>query len=262
VGFGTSDILVQNIFVLSPNHLQVNVYVSRNAALSNPDVSVMAGFQLATAIAGFQITAPVAGQPMPYPALFNALPGLTGAYPGAVVSLYGVNLAAASGTPSITIAGQPVNVLYASAGQFNLLLPSTLTPGPATLLLNNGAVAAFPFTVNIDTLPAGIAAIQDSTSGAYIYAANAAVQGETLIVTLIDFAPAGTDIALNRVSVGVGGVSHPVTKIVSVESYYQIYFNLNPNDPIGQSEQVVVYLDGRSSYPATIPLVASASATQ
>ncbi len=257
MGFGTSDILVKNIFS-SRNHLQVNVYVSPNAALSNPDVSVMTGFQLATAAAGFQITAPVAAQPVPYPVLFNALPGLTGAYPGAVVSLYGSNLAAASGVPSVTIDGQPVNVLYASAGQFNLLLPATLTQGPATLLLNNGAVAnAFPITVNIDSLPAGIAAIQDSTNGAYIYAANSAVQGETLIVTLIDFAPAGTNIALNRVSVSVGGVSHPVTKIVSVEPYYQIYFALNPSDPVGQSEQVVVYLDGRSSYPATIPLVAT-----
>jgi len=256
VGFGTSDILVQNIFVLSPSHLQVNVYVSPHAALSHPDVSVMAGFQLATAAAGFRIAAPVAGQPVPYPALFNALPGLTGAYPGAVVSLYGANLAAASGTPSITIAGQPVTVLYASPTQFNLLLPTSLTPGPATLLLDNGAVAAFPFTVNVDTLPAGIAAIQDGTTGAYIYAASPAKQNETLVVTLSNFAPAGTNIALSRVSVSVGGVSHPATKIVPVDSIYQIYFALNPDDPVGQSEQVVVYLDGRSSYPATIPVVA------
>ena len=256
VGFGTSDILVQNIFVLSPNHLRVNVYVTPNAALTSPDLSVMSGFQLAIATAGFHITAPVAGQPVPYPAFFNALPGLTGAYPGAVVSLYGSNLAAVSGVPSLTIAGQPVNVLYASAGQLNLLLPATLTPGPATLLLNNGALAAFPVTVNIDTLPAGIVAIQDSTNGAYIYGANPAIQGETLIVTLGNFAPAGTNIALTRVSVSVGGVSHPVTKIVSVDSYYQIYFNLNSSDPVGASEQFIVYLDGRSSYPASIPVVA------
>ena len=30
---------------------------------------------------------------------------------------------------------------------------------------------------------------------------------------------------------------------------------LNPNDPVGQSEQLVVYLNGRSSYPAVIPVV-------
>ena len=56
VGFGTSDVLVQRVFVLSPNHLQVDVSVSPNAALSNADVSVLAGFQLATAPSGFQIT--------------------------------------------------------------------------------------------------------------------------------------------------------------------------------------------------------------
>ena len=75
-------------------------------------------------------------------------------------------------------------------------------------------------------------------------------------MTLSNFAPAETNIALNRVSVGVGGVSHPVTKIVSVESYYQIYFAMNASDPVAASDQVVVYLDGRSSYPATIPVVA------
>jgi hypothetical protein len=37
---------------------------------------------------------------------------------------------------------------------------------------------------------------------------------------------------------------------------------LDPRDPVGQSVQLVVYLDGRSSYPATIPIVAAPSAGQ
>jgi hypothetical protein len=254
VGFGTSDVLVQQVFVLSPTHLRVDVLVSSNAALSNPDVSVVAGFQIATAPAGFQITPQVAGLPVPFPPLVNALLGLTGAYPGAIVSLYGSNLAAGSAIPVITVESQPVTVLYASPSQLNLQLPSTLTPGPALLTLNNGTLAAFPIGVSIANLPAEIAAVQNS-SGAYIDATSAAHPGDTLIVTLSNFAPAGTNINASRVQVSVGGVLHSVlSPIVSVGAYYQVYFELNSNDPVGQSEQLIVYLDGASSYPATIPV--------
>jgi uncharacterized protein (TIGR03437 family) len=254
VGFGTSDVLVQQVFVLSPTHVRVDVLVSPNAVLSNPDVSVIAGFQYAAAAAGFQITPQVAGLPVPLPLLVNALPGLTGAYPGAIVSLYGSNLAAGSAIPVITVENQPVTVLYASPSQLNLQLPTTLTPGPAILTLNNGALAAFPIAVNIANLPAAIDAVQN-TNGAYIDASSPAQQGETLIVTLSNFASPGTAIAASRVQVSVGGVSHPaISPIVAVGAYYQVYFSLNSNDPVGQSEQLVVYLDGASSYPATIPV--------
>jgi hypothetical protein len=253
VGFGTSDVLVQQVFILSPTHLRVDVLVSPKAALSNPDVSVVAGFELATAPAGFQITPQVAGLPVPLPPLVNALPGLTGAYPGAVVSLYGSNLATGSANPVVTVENQPATVLYASPSQLNLQLPSTLTPGPAILTLNNGVLAAFPIGVSIANPPAGINAIQN-TSGAYIDATNAAHQGDTLIATLSNFAPPGTNIDPSRVQVTVGGVSHSALQIVTAGAYYQLYFTLNSNDPVGQSEQLIVYLDGNSSYPATIPV--------
>jgi hypothetical protein len=254
VGFGTSDVLVQQVFVLSPTHVRVDVLVSPNAALSNPDVSVVAGFQVATAPAGFQITPQVAGLPVPLPPLFNALPGLNGAYPGAIVSLYGSNLAAGSAIPAITVENQPVTVLYASPSQLNLQLPSTLTPGPALLTLNNGVQAAFPIGVDIANLPAAINAVQNS-SGAYIYAANPAHLNDTLIVTLSNFAPPGTSIDPGRVQVSVGAVSHTVFQIVQTGTVCQVYFSLGPNDSVGQSEQLVVYLDGASSYPATIPVL-------
>jgi len=253
VGFGTSDVLVQSVFVLSPNHLQVNVLVSPNAALSNPDVSVIAGFQFATATAGFQITPQVPGLPTPVPALQNASPGLTGAYPGAIVSLYGSNLAVSPAVPVVTIGGQPVTVLYSSPSQINLQLPSGLTPGPAILTLNNGTLAAFPITVNIDTQPSGINAVQSST-GAYIDAGNPAQQGEALIVTLGNFAPAGTNVNPGSVQVSVGGISHVVTQVASAGALYQVSFLLNATDPVGPSEQLIVYFNGRSSYPASIPV--------
>ncbi len=265
IGFGTTDIAVQRVFVLSPNHVQVDVAVASSAALAAADVSAVSGFQIATAPAAFQITAQVPGLPDPYPVLVNALAGLTGAYSGAIASLYGTDLAVANTipglpptvTPTLTIGGEPVTILYSSPGQINLRIPADLAPGPAILTLNNGVTSAWPITVNIDTPPAAIAAIQD-TSGNYIYGANPAQTGETLIVTLTGFAAAGSTINPARVQVGVGGVLHGVTKVtqilVGTVNYSQVTFQLNTNDPVGQAELLIVYLDGRSSYPANIPV--------
>jgi uncharacterized protein (TIGR03437 family) len=254
VGFGTSDIVVQRVFVLSPTHLQVDVAVSPNAALSNPDVSVMSGFQLATAPAGFQITAPVTGLPAVVPILTNAISGLTGAYPGALVSIYGTNLAAPKGPTVVTIGGQSAPVLYASASQVNLQIPTGLTPGPAVLNLNNSVTNAYPVVVSIDTLPATIGAVQNNAGG-YISQTSPAHQGDYLIVSLNNFAPSGASIVNGQVQVGVGGVMHSVNQVsFPVTGLYQVGFWLNANEQVGASQPLIVYLNGRSSYPATLPV--------
>jgi uncharacterized protein (TIGR03437 family) len=254
VGFGTTDIMVQRVFVLSPNHVIVDVSVSANAALSNPDVSVVNGFQFATSPAGFQITPSVSGLPTVIPIMTNATPGLNGAYSGALASIYGSNLVAPNATTTVTIGGQTANVIFASSTQINLQIPAGLPSGPAVLTLSNGVTNAYPVEVNIDPAPAGINAIQNVTGG-YIGSTLSAHPGDQLIVTLSNFAPTGSTIAPSRVQVGVAGILHTVTSVTSpVPGIYQVTFQLNSSDPVGPSEQLVVYLDGRSSLPATIPV--------
>ena len=254
VGFGSSDILVRRVFVQSSSHVIVDVSVSAGAALSNPDVSIVNGFQIATAPAGFQIVPAVAGLPTVVPTLTNAVAGLNGAYAGALVSIYGSNLAVSGGaTPSVTIGGQAANVIYASPTQINLQIPGGLPSGPTVLALNNGALSAYPVEVNIDVAPAGINAIQN-ISGGYIDSTHAAHPGDQLIVTLSNFAPGGA-IAANRVQVGVGGTMHSVSSVtLPVAGICQVAFQLNPNEAEGPAQQLVVYLDGRSSLPASIPV--------
>ena len=259
IGFGTTDITVQRVFVLSPDHVQVDVSISPNASLGATDVSAISGFQLATSPAAFQITAAVAGLPAPYPVLVNALPGLTGSYAGAVVSLFGTNLSAPGQTPSVAIGGAPATILYASAVQINLAIPANLPPGPAALTLNNGAIAAFPVEVNIDTPPSGIVAVQNAAGG-YVDSSSTAHRGDVLIVTLGNFAPGGP-ISPNRVQVSVGGVIQNATQVSSVtvgaSVFYQVTFQLNATVPVGSTDPLIVYLDGRSSYPASIPVAAA-----
>jgi uncharacterized protein (TIGR03437 family) len=253
VGFGTSDVLVRRVFVLSPNHLQVDVSVASGAALSNPDVSVLSGFQLGTAPAAFQIAAPVPNAPAPVPILVNPYApfGVTSIYPGSIVSLYGSNLApSGSNPPAISIGGLAAVLTYVSPNQINLQIPA-LPPGPAVLLLNNGLSSAFPVEVNIDPLPAAFNAVQDST-GAYIYSAQPAYQGETLIATMSNFAPPGSKIAPQNVQVGLGGVIYPATQVTGIDSVWQVSFQIPADAPVGRAEVLVVFLNGQGSVPAII----------
>jgi len=78
-------------------------------------------------------------------------------------------------------------------------------------------------------------------------------------VTLSNFAPAGTVIDPSRVQVLVGTVLHPALQVTAVQvttaaGVYQITFLMNATDPVGLSEELVVYLDGNSSYPAYVPV--------
>lgn len=259
VGFGTSDVSIRQIYVLGPNHLRVDVSVAAGAALSSPDVSVFSGFQMATATAAFHITAALSGLPAPIPTLTNALPGLTNSYAGAVVSLYGSNLAAQTGVVSVAINGEAAPILYSSPTQINLQIPSDIATGSAVLQLYNGAASAYPVAVTIDSPPAAVTGIVDYAGNA-IGASNPAAQGSLLTVSLSGFAPDGSAIDASRVQAGVGGVSRSVLSVSqSAPGGYQVSFLLGPAESTGPAQQLVVYLDGRSSYPAAIPVIASST---
>ena len=259
-GFGTSDVTVRKIFVLDANHLQADVSVAPGAALSDPDVSVFNGYRMVTATAGFHVTAPVANLPAPIPTPINALPGLNGAYAGAIVALYGTNLAANDGTPStVTFNGEAAQILYTSPTQINLQIPGDLAPGPCEMDVVTSLGASFPLTVNIDNQPAAIASIVDNNSAA-IGASAPAISGGLLTISLTGFAPDGTVISPNRVQVSVYGLQHPALSVQqSGPGVYQVAFVLNGDEPPGDSQSVIVYLDGRSSYPATISVAAATS---
>ena len=121
------------------------------------------------------------------------------------------------------------------------------------MTLNNGTANAYPVVVNIDTVPAGINAIQNA-AGNYITSTAPAHQGDLLIVSLSNFGP-------GNVQVGVGGVLHNALQVTQpIPGLYQVGFLLNANEQVGQAQQLVVYLNGRSSYPATIPVATPSGA--
>ena len=256
VGFGSTDVVVRQIFVLSATHLLVNVSLAANAPGTITDISILTGFQIATASASFQITGALpVSKPNVVPTLTNALPPLSGAYAGAPVLISGTNLA--NGTPIVTLNDRPLSILSVTPVQITVQLPADIAAGPAILNFFNGADSAFPVAVNIDPPPPGIAAIQ-TAGGAYVDATRPVRGGDQLIVTMIGLGESTATIPNSRVRVNVGGTDHAPQSVTSVGGgYYEVVLFLSPTVKIGKAVTTIVYLDGRSSLPATLAITSA-----
>ncbi len=251
VRYGTSDITVTGVWVISPTHVVANVVVAPGATLGAWEISVISGFQVMTQPLGFQI---VAANPAA-PAILAVVNGVTSQatiYPGAVITVWGANLA----NPQITIipittattpaafAGTAAQIVYSSGDQVNVALPVGMPIGPAMLSLTTGA-GTTSVVVPIAYAPPVILGIAEP-SGAIVNSTNAASPGDLLRIAISGLDPTVT-LASGRLQVMVAGVSMPVQQIGAS----QIQFTLNQSFN-GTQVPVTIVVDGSSSAPFTI----------
>lgn len=246
-GFGSSDVFVQNVFVLSPTHVLVNVAVAAKATPGTTEVNAVSGFQIASLQNGFTIQPAGAAAPAPNPSLQNAVPGQTGAYPGAFVTLSGADLNAGTGSSTVTIGSQQATIVSATPTQITLQVPASVPPGPAILQVNNGLISGFPVAVGIDNPPASIAAATDSAN-VRIDAGHAAGGGNVIKLLMSGFSNGSDVIFPSEVDIVVGGISHPAIAVVPAASgLTEVRFVLSNLVAAGAQIPITVYLDGHSS---------------
>src|SRR6185295_8875523 len=123
-------------------------------------------------------------------------------YAESTAVITGQNLAISATGATLTLNDRPVQITAASATQISFVVPVGFPAGPAILRLSNGAAAAFPVIVQIDSAPPEIAGINNA-SGAQLPGISVGA-GELLnaLVTGIDPAAA----ALGRVRAQVSGI--------------------------------------------------------
>jgi hypothetical protein len=134
VGFGTTDVSVTGVWVVAPNHIQVNVTVPLNARLGSTEVSIVSGYQVITQPFSFQIQpANPASIAVATPAV-NAVTGgaLT---PGSYASIFPAYGAQFPANMTVTLNGQPVVVQFSSSTQINFQIPANTEPGVQILKL-------------------------------------------------------------------------------------------------------------------------------
>ena len=266
LGFGSGDVAVRRLWVLSPAQALsnsscssvtcavANVTVAANALQQETAASVISGFQVYEQASGFQVIPANPSLAIISLPVTNAFyPVQNSLYPGSIASLYGQNLQAAGSTPGITLAGQNAQILYTSPTQINFVIPVGVPTGPAVLTLQG----ALPIVLQIDPAPPVIVGAASATAVA-LGAAQSAAPGDTITLIVTGLDPAVLS-APSRVGIVEGGVSIPVFTIQQAQnnsSDLLIQFALTAS-VTGQQVPVTVSLDGDLSMPFYINIAAN-----
>jgi len=251
LGFGTGDITVQRVWVLSPTHLEANISVAANAVAGSSEVSVISGFAVLSQADAFQVLPRNASLPV-ISAVANATTTQHTIYPGVFVSIYGVNLANSPSGVQVTLGDQPMTLQpnAISSGQVNFFIPSNFPTGPAILRLNNGGGAANPIAVQIDVPPPTIQSVTNASGVVYDASHPAFSQDVVNInVSSLDQSVLGNP---SRLQVTINGQSMPVQSLTpAANGQTQITFVLTQGFG-GAPVNLAVVVDGSSSAP--VPL--------
>ena len=211
LGFGSGDVSVERLWVLSPTHIIANVTVSPTALQRSTIASVISGFEVYRQEMGFQVNPaspnlPLIGLPLanaraicPQLNVFDAdeasdinalnaiadwcdrfTPLVNSLYAGGVAVIYGSNLMVSGATPTVRVSGESAPILFSSPAQINFTIPADIPTGPAILKFSNGVTAAFPVALQIDPPPPVITA-----------APAAATAGDTITLTVTGLDPNG-----------------------------------------------------------------------
>ena len=251
LGFGTSDIAVHRVTVLSPNHIVANAVVASGAVIGSTPLSIISGFETVFQPAVFQIRAANSSLPLISLPLVNNDPNQTIIYPGAVISILGSNLGASAASIQLTLHGQPVPVQSAGPNQINFVVPLQTPLGPTTLTLNNGVATSPAILVQIDTPPPVITSMTNNANQG-LDANHPVSNGDVIFATLTGVDP-GVVNNPSRVQVTVGGAPMAVLQITAAPDNKSVQVALLVGQSFGGAGvPVVVAVDGVRSSPYTI----------
>jgi uncharacterized protein (TIGR03437 family) len=256
LGFGTPDVVVRRLWVLSPTRMLANLAVSAGAANTLTQVSVTSGLQMAASPFGFQIQAADSNTPILSPTVVNVSTGQALACAGCTQTMTLGNFSTMAGFSgiSITVGDQPAALMGATASQVTFQIPAGLPLGPAILRLQAGAVVAQPIVVMIEPPPPTILSLGDK---AFL------TLGEVATLTASGFGDSIEEILASRVSLSVGGVRHTafaVTGVAERPGVYQVQFVLSASVTPGTQVPLTLTFDGRLS--SAVPIAVQAQRTE
>ncbi|MEO7649599.1 MAG: IPT/TIG domain-containing protein, partial [Bryobacteraceae bacterium] len=247
LGFGSSDIQVRRMFVVSPARILANVWIAPNASLGSVNVSVFTGYQIVSQPLSFQIQ-PANPRIPAVTSIINPTGAQTGIYAGATLTLFGSNLAGAS----VTIGDRPAAVLSATANQITFQVPAGLPAGPVVMRVTNGG-DSISLVLSLDGLPPEIRSLALAI-GCAIDPGRPAHGGDVLVLTVGGLGDPGSSVASSRIRVSVGGLDQQVAAVYPVTNGHQIQFVLAPTTTQGTQIPLTVSVDGRASLPYMIPV--------
>ena len=216
VGFGSSDVVVKQLWVVSPGLALVNISIDPQAQSQSTTISVASGLQLATLSTSFQVTSANGGLPVSLRTpIVNQATQLAGVPNGGTALINTSGLPAAlSGTNvagwMLNIGGQPAPFTVTngpSGTQILAVVPGGLSIGPALVqLVSPNGNNPPPVLMQIDAAPPVITEVQ-SLSGSVVDSGHPAHAGDTVFVSVSGLADElGILPAASAIFVGINGV--------------------------------------------------------
>jgi hypothetical protein len=250
-GFGSNDVTVQRVWVLSPTHVQANVSVAANAAQGNSELSVVSGFEVMAQPGAFQILPPNPSLPV-ITAVTNGSATQQTIYPGVFATIYGLNLAAVPSGVQVTLNDQPVTLQANGVlpTQINFFIPANFPTGVATLKLFNGSLAANPIAIEIDVPPPTVLSLTNVSGIPYDALHFASAQDVVLVyVSALD---PGVIANPSRLQVTINGQQMPIQSVTSAPNNQSVItFVLNQSFG-GVPVNLAVVVDGSSSVTSPV----------
>ncbi len=226
-GFGSSDVVVKQLWVVSQGLALANISVNPLAQAESTTISVASGLQLTTLSTAFQVSTGNGAQVSLRTPIVNQATQLAGV-PGG-----GIAVINTSGLPStlsgnnvagwtLSIGGQPATFTVGAGptgAQLLAVVPGGLPLGTAVVQLNspngNNPQAVL---MQIDAAPPVITAVQ-SLSGSAVDSTHATHAGDTITLTVSGIADQlGTLPAASAIFVSINGVEQNPTAPVATNS--------------------------------------------
>jgi hypothetical protein len=262
VGLGSSDVVVDQVWVVNPQRVQLNVTISPFAKPGPVDLTLVCGLQEMELQGVLQVQTANPSQMTMRTPIVNYYTSLGGTPAG--------------GTALIPTVGVPLNLtgwqLYVDfqlttfqMGGENMIIvqipPTNVPPGAATIYLvspGNSAVIP-PVVMQIDAPPPVIVTATNSAD-ATINASNPVYLGDTVTLSVTGLTQSTTGAGLSQTQVTVGSPPVAITTPLTITApqgmqadSYQIQFTLGPNVPYGPQEPVTVGIGTRVSSAAGPP---------
>jgi len=248
LGFGSSDISVQRIWVLSSTRLLANVLVAPTAPSATTTLSVVTGLQVITQPFAFQVLPADSRLPVVRSPLVNAITGQPSVYPGAMAVLSGANFSTAPGSLSVTLNDTPVTIQSVTPTQVVFQIPTGLAIGPAVVRVQSAGERSYPIVAAIDAPPPVITSVVNASAGG---SGRAARPGDLITLIVSGLAEGGASLAPSSVKVTVGGVEHqPLSVMTGPQAgLHVVVFTLGKDVASAPQVPVIVTVDQRSSLP-------------
>jgi len=250
VGFGTSDIAVRRVWVLSPTRLLANVHLAPATPLLAATMTVVTGFETVAQPAVLQVEAAAPEAMAVNPRALNIVTGLPSVYAGGQAAVAVSNLPE-NAPVAVTVNDLPASVLEASQDRVVFTLPAELPVGPAVLRITADGQPLLPVVVPIDPAPPAVLQVLAAPDVA-ADESHPAEPGQLLAVKVAGLADPSITGAPERLRVTVGGVDHVPAKVYGSDPDHDVYmleFNLSSVVPAGTSVPLTVRIGDRLSAP-------------